>query len=115
MGVIQKCWREYGIFNVRKLWKLTDNEETRRIPIEDVKHNLNKKHWFLLDGLHRLSKLVKNKRKTIKIKYITSEMLRKAVNFNYFFCSISNSEGVIVQRCNNLVNCSLLFTFFSSD
>ena len=23
MGVIQKCWREYGIYNVRKLWKLT--------------------------------------------------------------------------------------------
>ena len=32
----------------------------------------------VLDGLHRLSKLVKNKRKTVKIKYITSEMLRKA-------------------------------------
>ena len=134
MGVIQKCWREHGIYNVQKLWKLTDNEKTIRIPIEDVKHNLNKKHWSLLegvppnelkgkkekfvspnqilknpklspfimdkinnadtkysilvykdgknldvlDGLHRLSKLVKNKRKTIKIKYITSEMLRKA-------------------------------------
>jgi len=134
MGVIQKCWREHGIYNVQKLWKLTDNEETIRIPIEDVKHNLNKKYWSLLegvqpnelkgkkekfvspiqilknpklspyikdkinnantkypilvykdgknldvlDGLHRLSKLIKNKRKTVKIKYITSEMLRKA-------------------------------------
>ena len=50
MGVIQKCWREHGIYNVQKLWKLTDNEKTIRILIEDVKHNLNKKHWSLLEG-----------------------------------------------------------------
>ena len=49
--LIQKCWREHGIYNVQKLWKLTDNEETIRIPIKDVKHNLNKKYWSLLEGV----------------------------------------------------------------
>lgn len=132
---IQKCWREgLGTFDVRKLWELTENEETRTISINDVKHNLNKEMWSLLegvppeelegkeetfispneilenpelspfimdkinsadtkyailvyddgkdldvlDGLHRLSKLVNNQEKTVKVKYVTSEMLRKS-------------------------------------
>ena len=66
---IQICWRKHGVYNVRKLWKLTDNEKTRRIPIEDVKHNLNKKYWFLLEGVP--PKELKGKRKNLylQIKY----------------------------------------------
>ena len=32
----------------------------------------------VLDGLHRLSKLFKNKRKTVVVKFLTPEILKKA-------------------------------------
>ena len=126
MKNIQIVWRNHGIYNVEKLWKITEKIKTNRIYIGKIEHNLNKDLWTIkikgkekyitpnqvikdpyispydfckitnadlsypiiiyndngdldvLDGLHRLSKAVILKRKTINVKYVTDDVLNKA-------------------------------------
>ena len=64
MKNIQKVWRDHGIYDVQKLWKLTDNLKPKRIYITKLIHNLDKKYWSLFEGVP-LKKLKGKKEKFV--------------------------------------------------
>lgn len=47
MKNIQIVWRNHGIYNVEKLWKITKKIKTNRISIDKIEHNLNKDLWTI--------------------------------------------------------------------
>jgi len=47
-------WRNHGTYNVYKIWKITKNIKTKRIYIDQLIHNLDKKNWTI-DQNHYIS------------------------------------------------------------
>ncbi len=41
-------WRNHGVYDVTKLWKITNKEETKRISITKLLHNLDKDYWTVI-------------------------------------------------------------------
>jgi len=123
---LEIAWRDHGIYNIKKIWKITERLKPYRININKLTHNLDKDLWTvigkkrnkyitpnqlmknpflspidyckilnanlqypiivyqdkddldILDGLHRLCKIYMLDKRTIKVKYITKDLLDKA-------------------------------------
>lgn len=76
--MVQIAWRDHGIYNVKKLWKHTNNEKIHTVDMSKLKHNLNKDLWTVF---------VKGKKKYItpmqviknpKISPVDSEKIKEA-------------------------------------
>jgi len=41
-------WRDHGTYDVKKLWKKSNNLKTNRLYLDKLKHNLDKDYWTIL-------------------------------------------------------------------